>query len=207
MMRVAVIGGSSPSTPVLALSLASQPMPSPLELRLFGRDPRALEAIERACHFLVAESALRVSTHSVFLSDWQAHLEGIDVALIQIRVGGYEGREFDESFPLRFGMCGDEGLGPGGLSAAWRTWPVLLTYLEALCNSAPAATVLLLASPVGILTRACRAQRCDLEIAGICELPWTTLLRVCATVNVDPSDVDFDYIGVNHLGWLYRIES
>jgi 6-phospho-beta-glucosidase len=46
-----------------------------------------------------------------------------------------------------------------------------------------------------------------MRIAGICELPWTTLLDICRTVSADPSEVRFDYLGVNHLGWFHRLAS
>jgi 6-phospho-beta-glucosidase len=70
---------------------------------------------------------------------------------------------------------------------------------------APQALLLILSSPVGILVRAARQVFPQLKAVGICELPWTTLCDVCNSVGVDISDVTFDYFGVNHLGWFYRI--
>jgi alpha-galactosidase/6-phospho-beta-glucosidase family protein len=44
-----------------------------------------------------------------------------------------------------------------------------------------------------------------MNVAGVCELPWTTLLDTCRAADTNPRDVSFDYFGLNHLGWLYGI--
>ncbi len=50
---------------------------------------------------------------------------GADVIVLMIRVGGLAARRDDEDLSRRFGMPGDEGLGPGGAANALRTLPVL----------------------------------------------------------------------------------
>jgi alpha-galactosidase/6-phospho-beta-glucosidase family protein len=50
-------------------------------------------------------------------------------------------------------FAGDEGLGPGGLSAAWRAWPEIKRLMSEIRQHAPQAFVLLLTSPVGLLAR------------------------------------------------------
>src|SRR4051812_811323 len=80
-------------------------------------------------------------------------LAGSHAVLIQIRPGGYAGRQFDETFPLSRGVPGDEGLGPGGLSAAWRGWPVIREVLACVRAVAPNACTILLTSPGSLLIR------------------------------------------------------
>jgi 6-phospho-beta-glucosidase len=36
-------------------------------------------------------------------------------------------------------------------------------------------------------------------------LPWTTLRSVCEAAGADLDQIDFDYVGTNHIGWFYRI--
>jgi 6-phospho-beta-glucosidase len=122
-------------------------------------------------------------------------------------VGGLAGREFDESFPLRFGLCGDEGLSAGGLSAALRAWPVVESWLAAVALHAPKALVLIVSSPVGILVRAAARRFPALHCLGICEVPFVQLREICDALAVDLEAVAFDYLGVNHLGWLYCVEA
>jgi len=134
-------------------------------------------------------------------------LQGADLVLIQVRPGGYAGRIFDETFPLQYGVCGDEGLGPSGLSAAWRNWPEVVWWLHRVNQAAPRALVVLLTSPTSILVRAAEHAFPKLRVVGICELPWTTLMDVCQKVGAREALASFDYFGVNHLGWFSRISA
>jgi 6-phospho-beta-glucosidase len=63
----------------------------------------------------------------------------------------------------------------------------------------------MVSSPVGILVRA--ATRCfpSLRCFGICEVPLVHRREICNAVRADIERVDFEYLGVNHLGWLYAV--
>jgi 6-phospho-beta-glucosidase len=157
---------------------------------------------------LAAHSRVTIEARAIDRSDDLGHfLAGADAVLIQMRVGGYTGRAYDETFPLSFGICGDEGLGPGGLSAAWRAWPDFLDVITAIHATCPRAQVLVLTSPLGLLVRAAHMVFPGLKLAGICELPFTTLLEAADTVGRNWSELEWDYIGVNHIGWFYRIQT
>jgi 6-phospho-beta-glucosidase len=133
-------------------------------------------------------------------------LQGAALVIFQFRVGGLEARQKDEQFPLQYDICGDEGLGPGGLAAAWRTWPVMRAYLQWVMDTSPDACILLLTSPVGILCRCAYLSFPRSNLIGICELPWTTLNRLCEILGVGVHDIDFDYVGINHIGWFTRLQ-
>ena len=68
------------------------------------------------------------------------------------------------------------------------------------------ARVVLLTSPIGILTRACLDEFPTLDLAGICELPYVTLAGVAAGAGAELESIEFSYAGVNHLGWFPAIE-
>ena len=182
-MDVVIMGGSAQSTPGLWAYLVNEARLRDLRIRLAGRDRRRLEAVRRACLLLARPGANRLECALLDGPEAWERLAGADLFLIQVRNGGYAGRSHDEEFPLRYGVCGDEGLGPGGLSAGLRNWRAIRPALENLAS---------LEFP-------------RMKLAGICELPWTTLRDVCRAVNAHPSEVEFDYLGVNHLGWLYQI--
>lgn len=203
-VTVTVFGGSSPSTPALFSAIARAQSTRKLEFRLVGRSAARLAAVARAAKLLVEGHPVSVET---FLADADEEqwLCGADVVLIQARFGGLSGRLYDESFPLRYDLCGDEGLGPGGLSAAWRSWPPLRNLLGAIDRVAPKAFVILLTSPVSILTRLAWATNPGLRVAGICELPLTTLQGVCDCMGISLDDVRYSYSGLNHIGWFHGI--
>jgi 6-phospho-beta-glucosidase len=200
-VKVAIVGGSAHSTPAL-FDIDPALGAERFSFALVGRDERRLAAVRRACTLVAAAHGSEPRIAAYPFAELERALEGAGVVLVQFRAGGYAARSWDESFPHRSGVCGDEGLGPGGLAAAWRTWPELAAILAAVARVAPGALVLLMTSPVGILTRCALDAFPMLRIGGVCELPWTTLREACASAGADARDVAFAYAGVNHLGWL-----
>lgn len=198
-MNVSIIGASSQSTPALFRALSRSPLLAQMTFNLVGRNQQRLANVVRAIGILTSGRA-QVRAYELTEKGLAVGLTDADVVLIQIRYGGLEGRDYDEGFPLTFGICGDEGLGPGGLSAAWRTWPPLKRLLKVVAGTCPCASTFLMTSPVTILTRLARAQIPTLNLRGLCELPWTTL-RSVSTQDED----SYDYFGINHLGWIYGI--
>jgi 6-phospho-beta-glucosidase len=202
-MIVTILGGSAFSTPSLVDWLAHQHLERPLTIRLAGRTREHLSAVARASRLLAEGRPLRIE---IFPKDgWEEALNSTDVTLIQLRVGGLEGRDFDETFPHAFGIPGDEGLGPGGLSSALRSWPVLRRVLSSVQRVAPKTLPLLLTSPAGLLVRLAAREFPDFPVYAICELPFTTLKTICSASIKEVHRVTFNYSGINHLGWLHGI--
>jgi 6-phospho-beta-glucosidase len=204
-MKIAIIGGGSFSTPSLIKFLDREQGLSRMEVVLAGRSRRKLDAVARASKLLVSGN-IAIRAQEIGSYSWEQVLEGCDCILIQIRVGGYDGRFLDETFPLKYGLCGDEGLGVGGLSAGWRTWPVVSGILDLIAKFSPRAFVIMLTSPLSLLVRAALAHT-TLNVVGICELPWATLQKISCRADQQGRDVQADYFGVNHLGWFFNIRS
>lgn len=205
-MNAVIVGGSSPSTPALfdsewALDAAR------FSFTLAGRSRVRLEAVRRAAEIVANARGVRLDCHIADAAERDAALAAADVVIVQFRVGGYDARAYDETFPHRYGLCGDEGLGAGGLAAAWRTWPELRDVLATTARLNPTATVILLTSPIGILTRCAQVAFPQLALFGICELPWTTLSDLCARHSQATRDARFAYLGVNHLGWFSDVRA
>jgi 6-phospho-beta-glucosidase len=206
-MKIAIIGGNSQSTPNLLEYLSGIENIPAIQIALIGRNKDNLASILRAAKVLSQGTPIIINHAGTQTSELEAALEGAGLVILQIRVGGYSARDFDETFPLKYGLCGDEGLGIGGLSAAWRAWPRMQPLLHRINSAAPGALLVILSSPVGILVRAAIHVCNQMQVVGICELPWTTLSEVCHTLNVDVLKVRYEYLGVNHLGWFYHIST
>lgn len=204
-MKISIIGGSSFSTPCLLSFLDQANDGRKMEVVLASRSRRKLDAVTRATRLLTAQG-ISIRTQQIADNTWHQILDGADCVLIQVRVGGFEGRLFDETFPHKYGLCGDEGLGAGGLSAGWRAWPAVSRILDSVAKFSPRALVVILTSPLGLLVRAALAST-DLNVVGICELPWTTLQNLRSIVRPPTGDLQADYFGVNHLGWFFNIRS
>ena len=206
-MKLAIIGGSAASTPALFCCDEMRAAAGALDIVLTGRSRERLDAVARAIGLVTdgAFGSLHTVEHDTAAT--RSALHGCDVVLVQVRCGGYHGRAHDEAFPLRFAIPGDEGLGPGGLSAAWRTCQLLRDILGIVREESPNALVIIMTSPVSLLVRCIAAEFAEMHVAGICELPWTTLKNACESVGADPSTAAFTYAGVNHLGWIATIRS
>ena len=204
-LKIAVVGGSAQSTPHLFLYLGTQPLLQQLHFVLIARDRVKAEGVASAARNLLRSEMITVDVAGISGKEIEAALAGAEVVLIQARFGGYAGRHFDETFPVKFGLCGDEGLGIGGLSAAWRGWPALRTLLGLIRHNCATAKILLLSSPTSIFVRAATMVFPELPVLGICELPWTTLKQICELLRISPHAIRFDYAGINHLGWFYDI--
>jgi 6-phospho-beta-glucosidase len=204
-MKVVLLGGASFSTP--ALFQAMQGDFEGCEFVLVGRSAKNLNRVARASRLLTGEHAPHISPIVCDPESAEDALKAANVVVIQMRIGNMPGRGFDESFPLCFGLCGDEGLGPGGVSAAWRSWSTMDQWLEAIRRWAPRALVLMMSSPVGILTRCAHMRFPELNCLGICEVPYVTLREICSVLGVNFTSITFEYLGVNHIGWLYGIKA
>ena len=206
--RLAVLGGSAVSTVQLIDALADWPgglarQPDGLELVLHGRSWQ-LDVVANACSMRAADMALPVSVRAE--RDLTAALDSADVVLNQIRAGGLQARSVDESFPREFGIPGEETMGPGGLACAARTIAVLRPYWVQVARSAPAALVINLTNPAGIVQQAARTVA-DLRIVTVCDSPLGLLDRIARRLDRADDDVRSGYVGMNHVGWYVPADS
>lgn len=204
-VKVAVLGGSSAYTPALADGLARAVRNLPdLEVRLHGRNEERLAVVCRFCNRLARRRCVP-HEYTRTLSVAEA-CRGARVIVNQMRVGGWAGRSHDDTFPLAFGLPGDETIGPGGLASAVRSVPVVLAAAREAAAAAPGAWFVNMTNPLGILLAALWEVP-GLKPLGLCELPGLTLERALALIGVAPDaeGLEKDYLGVNHQGWFVRL--
>jgi len=125
--------------------------------------------------------------------------DGADIILNQIRVGGFRARYFDEAYPTKWGLLGEETLGLGGFFNATRTIPVVLDLAHLAESLAPNAWWVNLTNPAGMVLQAI-TQKTHLRAVSLCDIP-AMLLRL-STEMLENSSIECDYVGVNHIGWL-----
>jgi 6-phospho-beta-glucosidase len=126
-------------------------------------------------------------------------VEGADVVLIQIRVGGQAARMVDESVPLACGCLGQETTGFGGLAKALRTVPVVLGIADRVRALAPGAWIVDFTNPVGIVTRA--LLDAGHRAVGLCSAALIFQRHFAKILAVDPARIELDHVGLNHLTW------
>ena len=136
--------------------------------------------------------------------DLDRALDGADVVLIQLRVGGQAARLRDETIPAACGCVGQETTGAGGLAKAMRTVPVVLEIAErARQLAADDAWIVDFTNPVGIVTRA--LLDAGHRAIGLCNVAINFQRQIAAHLGVAPERVLVDQVGLNHLTWIRAV--
>ncbi|AXB48336.1 6-phospho-beta-glucosidase [Amycolatopsis albispora] len=197
-----MLGGGGFRVPLVHASLLADPARLVTELVLHDVRPERLAAIGAVLDQQAAGAAWRPRiTTTTSLGE---ALSDVDMVFSAIRVGGLEGRSVDERVPLRHGLLGQETVGPGGICYALRTVPVALDIARTVAERAPDAWVINFTNPAGVVTEAMSAVLGD-RVIGICDSPVGLCRRVARALGVDAASASFDYVGLNHLGWLRRV--
>ena len=202
--RIAIIGGGSTYTPELIEGFIHEEGALSIErLALMDIDPARLDIVGRFAQCMVdaAGSGIRL----VSTTDRREALDGADIVLTQIRVGGMEARIRDERIPLRHGVIGQETTGPGGFAKALRTIPVMLDIAADMARWAPNARLINFTNPSGLLTEAVLTHT-DVECIGLCNSPRGALRSIAGILDVDPQRLRLDMVGLNHLNWVRGVE-
>jgi 6-phospho-beta-glucosidase len=202
-MKVAVVGGGSTYTPELVDGFARLRNLLPVEeLVLTDPNQERLDVVGG-----VAERILAKQGHPgrlVRTTDLDQALDGASVVLLQLRVGGQDARNVDETLPLECGCVGQETTGAGGLAKALRTVPVVLDIAERVrARADDKAWIVDFTNPVGIVTRA--LLDAGHRAVGLCNVAIGNQRRVAEHLAVDPSRVELDHVGLNHLTWTRRV--
>ena len=200
--RITVLGGSSVYTPELVLSLVTHNV-NVKEVVLFGRPGNKLPVVAKFCQRLVDRSGFPMKI--VPLTELKPAVAGARYIINHVRVGGMPARARDEMAPPRQGMIGDESLGAGGFANALRTLPVVLQMAAAIEEVNPNAVYINLTNPMGVIVEA--LSKCSkLNVLGVCDQPGTTVKHVASALRMDPAQLQVDYIGLNHFGWIQDVK-
>lgn len=196
-MRLSLLGGGGFRVPLVYAALADGGTAAGLidEVTLQDTDARRLKVISSVLAQLPGGPRVR-TTDSL-----QEAVRGADFVFSAIRVGGTRGRVSDERIPLAEGVVGQETVGAGGVLYGLRTIPVALDIARHVAELAPSAVVINFTNPAGMVTEA-MATVLGERVIGICDSPVGLVRRAARALGVPPEQLDYDYVGLNHLGWL-----
>ena len=131
-------------------------------------------------------------------------LEGAAYVITSIRVGGIDARVKDETIALAHGLVGQETVGAGGFACAMRNLAVMLEYARLIERVAPNATVINFTNPVGIISQGI-LNHSGIRLLGVCDTPLEAFESIAKALGRNPFELNFDYLGLNHLGWVRSI--
>lgn len=201
-MKLTILGGGGFRVPLVYRALLDDPSKSVTEVTLYDTDRARVDVIASVLTHLARERHEGAAPVRVRVADGlDDALRGADFVFSAIRVGGTAGRVADERIALGEGVLGQETVGAGGVLYGLRTIPVALRVAERVAAVAPSAWVINFTNPAGMVTEA-MSQVLGERVIGICDSPLGLVRRAARAAGADPDTVSFDYIGLNHLGWM-----
>ncbi len=207
-----IAGGGGFRVPLVYRALASGAFAGLVsELVLFDVDPARLSAITAVLRAM-PESAHREGDRPPAIKTTTSlpdALRGTDMVFAAIRPGGTAGRIADERVAQDLGLLGQETTGAGGISYALRTIPRMLELARQMREFCPDAWLINFTNPAGMVTEALLPVL-GRKVIGICDSAGGLVHRAARAAGLPLPDGRLDgvgYYGLNHLGWLYRLES
>jgi 6-phospho-beta-glucosidase len=203
MRKITILGGAGVRTPLLIHGIAQAKDALGIrEVTLFDLDTARALTIARIGSEIVRrlDGGFEITIEQRI----EPAVVGADAVLNSVRVGGMRGRARDERLAIDHGFAGQETTGPCGAAMALRTLPVTLGYARAVAREAPDAWFINFTNPAGLVTQAL-TQQTRLRVIGICDTPSELFHRMATELGAAAGELEFDYAGLNHLGWVRRV--
>jgi 6-phospho-beta-glucosidase len=202
-MKITLIGAAGVRTPLLVHGLAKAAEDLRVsELAFWDTDGERLKMMGRVAQAMAKRSGLRARLS--IPSSRESAVEGADFVITSIRAGGIDARVKDETIALAHGLVGQETVGAGGFACAMRNLAVMLEYAKLLERVAPRTTVINFTNPVGIISQGL-LNHSSINILGVCDTPLETFEAIAHALGLNPFELQFGYLGLNHLGWVRSV--
>lgn len=205
-LKIAVIGGGSSYTPEIVEGFIRHYAELPIrELWLVDIDAgmHKLNIVGELAKRMVEKSGLPIRVE--LTTDRRRAIEGADFVTTQMRVGLLDARIWDERIPPKYNVIGQETTGPGGMMKALRTIPVLLGICRDIEELAPNAWLLNFTNPAGMVTEAIHKYS-KVRSIGLCNAPIGLYKWLMGKYNVPMERIYAEFVGLNHLHWITRID-
>lgn len=198
-LKIAIIGGGSAYAPGLIHAFIQNAEAfEGAELALMDIATQELDIVCRLSRKMVAAAGTNLQINSY--SSRQEAIADADYILTTFRQGGFEARHQDEHIPLKYGVIGQETIGPGGFFFAMRTLPVIKSLLEDIKQVAPGAVLVNYTNPTQIVAEAV-THFSDVPCISICDQTKDDSGKILHALNMQGADVSIESIGLNHATW------
>ena len=197
--KIAIIGGGSAYAPGLINAFIQHAADfDGVELALMDIAAPELDIVHQlSCRMAEAAGAnLTITRHT----EQQSAIQSADYVLTTFRQGGFEARQQDETIPLKYGIIGQETIGPGGFFFAMRTLPVIRSILADIKQYAPDAVLVNYTNPTQIVAEAV-THFSDIPCISICDQTSDDKHKILHAMNIEPESVVIESVGLNHATW------
>lgn len=201
-LKIAIIGAGSTYTPELIEGLINKQKDLNVsELVLMDIEDRKLGIVGGLSKRMVEYAGLK--TKVILTKDLDLALTDADFVLAQIRVGKIPARILDEKIPLKYDLIGQETNGIGGFFKGMRTIPAIMNIVRRMEKLCPEAWLINFSNPSGMIAEAV-LNNSKIKCLGLCNVPINMIDSLKKRLNLPEADIE--YVGLNHLSWITRIE-
>ena len=198
--RITLVGGGSTHwTPRLLCDFANTASLQDADVVLVDVDPDSLPLmLDVGSHIAKSRDGIGLSVTGT--TDLDAGLDGAEYVVTAFSVGGFTSMRHDLEIPARYGVrqpVGDS-VGPGGVTRALRSIPVLLDIARAIERRCPRALLLNVTNPLSALCRAVTRETA-VRTVGLCNEVVGLQFVTSLLLDADLRRVDPTVAGVNHL--------
>lgn len=200
-MKLTVLGGGGVRSPFLAKSIVANAKQCDItEVVFMDSDKEKIRIFGGLAKII--SNRINKDIKFTYTSDPIEALKGANFIITTLRVGGDEGRAFDESVALDLGVLGQETTGAGGFAMAMRSIPILIEYCKLIKQvSDKDALIFNFTNPSGIVTQALRDAGYD-NVFGICDAPSEFIKQLMRVLDASEEDFSIKCYGLNHLSWF-----
>ena len=197
--RVTIVGGGSTHwTPKLMVDFANTPSLHDAEIALYDLDAESLPPAQKVVEHIAERRG--IGLHARTTTDIDDALEGTEFVVAGFSVGGFASMRHDIEIPARYGIrqtVGDS-VGPGGVSRALRSVPVILDVARAMERRSPEALLVNLSNPLSALCRAVTRET-QIRTVGLCAEIVGLKFALSLLFDADFTSIEPVVAGVNHL--------
>ena len=195
--RLTVLGGSSVYIPVF-LSALMQNNVRIKEIVLVGKNSEKLNIVTSFCKRMVDNIGYPVQIKET--TSIENGIEGAQIILSHIRVGGFLARIDYEKRPVNYDLIGDESFGAGSFLNAFYTIPVMLEIGKKISSINPTAHLINMTNPMGLVVETLTRFAGLNHVIGICETSTSYKRIISQLFNISEKHIRIQYIGLYHLG-------
>ncbi len=206
MVKVVTIGGGSSYTPELIEGFIKRNHLMHIDELWLVDVEAGLEKLE-----IVGNLAKRmfkkanIATKVYLTTNRQEALKDATFVTTQFRVGQLQARAIDEAIPNSYNLLGQETNGFGGMFKAFRTIPIIVEIINDVQKLCPDAFIINFTNPAGIVSEYVNRYTDFTRFIGVCNVPIGMKFAIAEMMNVDISEVEVDFLGLNHLVYGLKV--
>jgi len=197
--RITIVGGGSTHwTPRLLVDFANTPSLQDARVVLMDVDPESLPPMVEVAQHIAGRRGIGLDVEAT--TDLAASLDGAEFVITALTVGGFASMRHDLEIPARHGIrqpVGDS-VGPGGISRALRSVPVVVGIAREMERRCPDALLVNVSNPLSALCRAV-GRETSIRAVGLCNEVVGLQFVLSLLFDADLRGIDPVVAGVNHL--------